>query len=272
MITLLFLSLMAYTAWWVHPVAFSLSGIEVKTFGLVMGISFMAVTSLLQSELTRAGLKVEAGEIATWAIIGGLLGSKLHFIYGSNFQDFSVSSLTAGMSFQGGGFLGAIAVMIFLKFRGERILPYADHCLSLFPFGYALGKIGCFLAGDGCYGPKTTLPWGMRFPNGLVPTYTPVHPTPLYEFALGIFFWFFLLSRRQQALKRPGDQSSAALIGMGINRLLAEPFRHHTNDNVFWIGLNQFQIFSLLLIIGGFAWRYFWVQKALREKVKKKDL
>merc|ERR1712232_156028 len=43
---------------------------------------------------------------------------------------------------------------------------------------------GCFLSGDGCYGPPadpSTVPWAMSFPNGQVPTYEPVHPTPIYE-------------------------------------------------------------------------------------------
>ena len=49
--------------------------------------------------------------------------------------------------------------------------------------GYAIGRIGCQLAGDGDYGTQSDLPWAMGYPNGIVPTApgVTVHPTPVYE-------------------------------------------------------------------------------------------
>ena len=46
---------------------------------------------------------------------------------------------------------------------------------------YAIGRIGCQLAGDGDYGKDWDGPWAMAYPNGTVPIDTPVHPTPIYE-------------------------------------------------------------------------------------------
>ena len=65
---------------------------------------------------------------------------------------------------------------------------------------YAVGRVGCFLVGDD-YGGPSTLPWAMKFPEGLPPstvaslqefgvrvpdgldpdTVLAVHPTQIYE-------------------------------------------------------------------------------------------
>jgi phosphatidylglycerol:prolipoprotein diacylglycerol transferase len=46
--------------------------------------------------------------------------------------------------------------------------------------GQAVGRLGCQLSGDGDYGVPTTMPWGMSYPNGVVPTTDVVHPTPIH--------------------------------------------------------------------------------------------
>jgi len=78
-----------------------------------------------------------------------------------------------------GGFLALAALA-----RREKIpiLEFLDSCAPAACVGYAIGRIGCLLSGDGDYGIPTSLPWGMSFPNGVVPTTDRVHPTPLYEF------------------------------------------------------------------------------------------
>ena len=57
----------------------------------------------------------------------------------------------------------------------------ADVAAPALAIGLAIGRIGCQLAGDGDYGVPTDLPWGMSYPNGVVPTTERVHPTPIYE-------------------------------------------------------------------------------------------
>ena len=47
--------------------------------------------------------------------------------------------------------------------------------------GYAIGRIGCQLSGDGDYGIPWDGPWAMAYPDGTVPTTEEVHPTPVYE-------------------------------------------------------------------------------------------
>ena len=100
--------------------------------------------------------------------------------------------------------------------RGE-LLALRHH---LFPVAaYALGRIGCFLVNDD-YGRPTTLPWGMKFPQGMPPstvanlrdqfgvalpadldptTVLAVHPTQLYEAGLMLAAFAVLWAWRDRA-------------------------------------------------------------------------
>ena len=51
-----------------------------------------------------------------------------------------------------------------------KILLMLDIASPAAAVGYGVGRIGCLISGDGDYGTPTSLPWGMSFPNGLVPT------------------------------------------------------------------------------------------------------
>ena len=68
-----------------------------------------------------------------------------------------------------------------------RLLDLAAAPLAL---GYAIGRIGCQLSGDGDYGRASDVPWAMSYPDGTVPTTEEVHPTPVYEtLAMGLVAW-----------------------------------------------------------------------------------
>ncbi len=65
--------------------------------------------------------------------------------------------------------------------------------------GYGVGRIGCLVSGDGDYGIPTSLPWGMSFPHGLVPTTQRVHPTPIYELLVALLIAGYLWRRGAQS-------------------------------------------------------------------------
>ena len=58
-----------------------------------------------------------------------------------------------------------------------------DMCATALALGYAIGRIGCQVSGDGDYGIRSSLPWAMGYPHGTVPTPpgVTVQPTPIYE-------------------------------------------------------------------------------------------
>jgi len=117
--------------------------------------------------------------------------------------------------------------------------------------GYGIGRIGCLISGDGDYGIPTSLPWGMSFPNGIVPTTDRVHPTPIYEFLAAILIFWFLwrLGARCIKVHAPyGIVFSAYLVITGIARYLVEIIR--INPRSFY-GMTNAQAASVVSIIAG---------------------
>jgi len=99
-----------------------------------------------------------------------------------------------------GGLLGAMAAAtIYLRAVRQPLPPFFDRVAVGVGLTFALVRTGCFLAGCD-YGLPTGLPWGVRFPRGslaaldhvrrgFVPRGArslPVHPTQLYEAAVGL--------------------------------------------------------------------------------------
>jgi len=123
--------------------------------------------------------------------------------------------------------------------------------------GYGIGRIGCFLSGDGDYGVPTSLPWGMSFPNGLVPTTERVHPTPLYELivACAIAWILWRIGAKQIAAGRKvfaGIVFACYLVLTGIARFLVEFIRINPRS---FLGITNAQAASLASIAaGGLLW------------------
>jgi phosphatidylglycerol:prolipoprotein diacylglycerol transferase len=126
----------------------------------------------------------------------------------------------------------------------------ADLMAPLLLLGQGMGRVGCFLSGDGCYGPPSDVPWAMAFPNGVVPTTTPVHPTPLYDTIALVVLFFVLWSIRKKALK-PGTFFGLFAVFMGIERFITEYWR--TDPKYIFGFLSEAQLISIILFISGLS-------------------
>jgi len=99
-----------------------------------------------------------------------------------------------------GGLLCAIgAAALYLRRARQPLAPFFDRVAVGAGLTFALVRTGCFLAGCD-YGLPTALPWGVRFPRGSLAALDhlhrgyvphgapslPVHPTQLYEAAVGL--------------------------------------------------------------------------------------
>ncbi len=83
--------------------------------------------------------------------------------------------------------------------------------------GYAVGRIGCQISGDGDYGIAWDGPWAMAYPDGAVPTDVAVHPAPIYEtLAMGLAAYAIW---RMRHVVRPGVMFGAYLVLAGTERL-----------------------------------------------------
>jgi phosphatidylglycerol---prolipoprotein diacylglyceryl transferase len=114
--------------------------------------------------------------------------------------------------------------------------------------GYGVGRIGCLTSGDGDYGIKTTLPWGVHMAkNALVPTADLVQPTPVYEFlfSLALCWLLWRLGRRSKPV---GWMTGVYLVLSGGARFLVEFVR--INPRIYW-GMSNAQVAAMGTVVAG---------------------
>ena len=158
-----------------------------------------------------------------------------------------MSSRGSGLVFFGGLIGGAVGVILWACWRG--FLGWTalfDSAAAPIAIGYAVGRIGCQVSGDGDYGQPSDLPWAMAYPHGTVPTTQEVHPTPVYEtFTMGLVTLLLWNLRDRLA---PGMVFGLYLFLGGLERFLVEFIRR--NDAVL-AGLTIPQLFSVAMMAGG---------------------
>ena len=125
--------------------------------------------------------------------LAGLAGARLYHLLESPSDFFAdpwpLLFSTMGFAWFGAVIGGFVALVLLARSYRMKVLLMLDVASPAAALGYGIGRIGCLISGDGDYGIPTSLPWGMSFPNGLVPTTQRVHPTPIYEFLGGAGDW-----------------------------------------------------------------------------------
>jgi hypothetical protein len=195
-----------------RPVLFHLGGIAVTSYGLSKALAGLVAGWLLARELRRVGRDPSlAYPLTVAALVAGFAGAKLNYLLENAGHLGSAGLGGTGFTWYGGMIGGAAAVLVIAHRHGIPTRLIAGISAAPLAFGYAIGRIGCLLAGDGTYGKPSDLPWAMSFPDGTVPTLQRVQPTPLYE-AIAAF--------RDRA--GPLAAAEAALTGAVVCRLRGE--------------------------------------------------
>ncbi len=230
-----------------------LLGVSIKTFGVVFALGFLACGLVIAHRLRELDKPVDwAYEIVFAALIGGVVGARVYFIL-QNYNEVKGDLIGhifsgSGLIWYGGAIGGAIAVLAWMYWRKMLSLVAIDMCVTVLALGYAIGRIGCQVSGDGDYGIPSKLPWAMGYPHGTVPTPpgVTVQPTPIYEtLAMGLVAW--LLWRLRDRV-RPGVVLGLYLMLSGLERLLIEFIRR--NKEVL-LGLTAAQLESVVAILLG---------------------
>ena len=231
-----------------------LGPLTLQSFGLMMGLGFVVAGWLASKRLKEIGRPADwAYEMVFAALVGGIVGARLWSIIENwdEAKDDLLGSVFSGsgLVFYGGLFGGAICVLAWAAWRGVLDGKTFDVAAPGLAAAYAIGRIGCQLAGDGDYGKAWDGPWAMAYPDGTVPTTEPVHPTPVYEtIVMGLVAWY--LWRKRDSM-RPGGLFALYLVLAGAERFLVEFLRR--NDPVA-AGLTLPQLVALAMMIGGGAW------------------
>jgi phosphatidylglycerol:prolipoprotein diacylglycerol transferase len=228
--------------------------ITLQTFGICFALAFVAAGAVLAKRLKELGKPPDwAYEAILFALVGGLVGSRVYYVienYDQVKHDFFGHLFSgSGLVWYGGAIGGAIAVLIWAYRRRMLNLSLLDICSVPLAVGYALGRIGCQLSGDGDYGTRWHGPWAMAYPDGTVPTHHTVQPTPIYEtLAMGLIAYGLWRLRDRF---RPGILFALYLILSGLERFLVEFIRRNSAAVA---GLTQPQVESVIAILVGLAW------------------
>ena len=245
------------------------------TFGLLLWLAAVIGTIVLHKNFVRNGVDADALNVVALVVVCGIFGAKAWH----ELQDVPTMVLAfqrmgapgwhhpldilseflywfrAGFAWFG-GLVAGVAMLMWQGrqskpdsltgwWAGVRMLDLASPAAAI---GYGIGRIGCLTSGDGDYGIKTTLPWGVHMAkNALVPTPDLVQPTPIYEFlfslALGWLLW------KLGSKTRPiGWLTGLYLALSGLGRFLVEFVR--INPKLYW-GMSNAQVAALATIFVG---------------------
>jgi phosphatidylglycerol---prolipoprotein diacylglyceryl transferase len=265
--------------------------LTIPTFGLMVALAMLAAYFVLRADLARRGLASKQSATAEMLIaipcLAGIAGAKLYHVLETPRELFA-DPMGQIFSRYGlawfGGLIGGFAAFVWVARRQKiPLLDAFDAGSPAAALGYGIGRIGCLLSGDGDYGVPTSLPWGMSFPNGLVPTTQRVHPTPIYEFTVACAIAWLLwrmgarqiaatnAPRKEAGLKAgatqsvaslgPGAVFAAYLVLTGAARFLVEFIRINPRS---FFGLTNAQAASIASMIAGLALWWWTARRAKR--------
>jgi phosphatidylglycerol:prolipoprotein diacylglycerol transferase len=254
------------------PVLFTIGGLTVTSFGVLMALAFITAGVIAAREFKRKGENPElAWDLAGYAALFGILGAKAYYLI--LHWDQTMANPRAAILSRSGlvWYGGLIAAALFVAWRLHRMkLPvwkFADAIAPSMAAGYAVGRLGCFFVGDD-YGRPTTLPWGVAFPQGAPPstadnlrafgvdvpasvpgdTVMTVHPTQLYETGMSLII-FFILWRMRERFPNHGTLFAVWVALAGVERFIVEIFR--AKDDRLLGAFSVAQLISILMVIGG---------------------
>ena len=219
-----------------------------------------------------------AANLLVVAGIFGILGAKI-FHNLENFDKFLADPIGelfsfSGLTFFGGLIVGGTAGALYLKknnISSFHTLDCASPCIAM---GYALGRVGCEVSGDGCWGIVNNNPcpswlpewaWSYKFPHNVINQGVPiedcggthchvladgVYPTSLYETLMMLIIFGILMIIRKK-INFPGMLFGIYLTLQGIERLLIESIRVNNKFDILGLEVTQAQIIATCLMISG---------------------
>lgn len=230
------------------------------SYGLMLGVGFVLCFLVSGADFRRRGVNIPIGVLGPCMAVCAMAGARLdyalvtqwHVLHQNPFA-LSWPGILAGGYTGFGGVLACIpCCWLQARIYGVPVLKVADVA-PVALIVVACGRMGCFLAGDGDYGIPTSLPWGVSFPHGVVPTPLRVHPTCLYELigALIVFaiLWPMGSPERYKTLPH-GTLAAGTFLGMGFIRF---PIEFLSRNPRIYAHLTEAQWASIGFILGAGA-------------------
>ncbi|MDU4934697.1 MAG: prolipoprotein diacylglyceryl transferase [Peptostreptococcaceae bacterium] len=246
-------------------VAFTIFGIDVMWYGILMATGMILGTYLALKEAERVGISEDdVLNLAIFAIPAGVLGARLYYVifnwgYYSQNPSQILNFRGGGMAIHGALIGGILAGLIYTKIKKINFFKMADIALIGMPLAQAIGRWGNYINGEAHGGP-TNLPWGIMVDG------VKVHPTFLYEsiwdFGIFIFLWMFRKKKKYE-----GQVAVYYIILYSLGRFFIEGLR---TDSLMIGPLRMAQVISLVGVVGGIIAHIYLLKKNNNKKEESK--
>lgn len=225
-------------------VAFSIFGLEIRWYGLLIASAVLIGTILALKEAKRKGVKEETLiDMLLFAVPAAIIGARAYYVifmwdYYSQNPSQILNIRGGGLAIHGVIIAGALVAIIFAKVRKESFWTLADIVAPSLILGQAIGRWGNF-ANQEAHGGPTDLPWGIIVDG------VKVHPTFLYESMWNLLVFGFLLWYRRKKATVEGEIFVLYLMLYSVGRFFIEGLR---TDSLMLGPFRVAQIISLAII------------------------
>lgn len=237
------------------PIAISLGPVQVRWYGLMYLLGFLAAWWLARRRAARPSstwTPAEVDDLIFFCAVGVILGGRLGWmlIYGTErilTDPFGILRIwEGGMSFHGGLVGVLVALSLFAKRRNRAVADVFDFTAPLPAIGFGAGRIGNFINGE-LWGKPTDVPWAVIV-DGVA-----LHPSQLYEallegLVLFVILWWFTARPRPRLAP-----SGLFLVCYGVFRFAVEFVRVPDENRGYlfldWVTMGQ--VLSLPMILAG---------------------
>lgn len=235
------------------PVAFTLFGLEVRWYGIIISIAIIIGAILAFKEARRIGFDEEdLIDALLFAIPLSVLGARLYYVaftwdYYSQHPKQILHFRGGGMAIHGAIIAAVITVIVFSRKRKLDFWQITDICAPSLILGQAIGRWGNYINQE-AYGTPTNLPWGIVIDG------VKVHPTFLYESLWDFGVFLFLLWYRKNKSKVSGETFLIYLVLYSLGRFFIEGLR---TDSLMLGPIRIAQLISICSIVAGILIIYY---------------
>lgn len=229
------------------PVAFSIFGIDIMWYGILISMGVLIGILIALKECKRIGFKEDnLLDFLLYAIPAAIIGARIYYIifswdyYSQNLNQI-INIRNGGLAIHGALIAGVVVSIIFCKVRKIYVWQILDIVIPSVALGQAIGRWGNFINQE-AYGGPTDLPWGIIVDG------VKVHPTFLYESIIDFLLFVFLVWYRKNNRKNEGEVFSLYLIIYSLGRFFVEGLR---TDSLMFLNMRVAQLISVGLALIG---------------------
>ncbi|AOV06894.1 prolipoprotein diacylglyceryl transferase [Sporosarcina ureilytica] len=240
----------------IDPVAFSLFGLEIRWYGIIIATGIVLAFLVVQREMVKRGMHPDfLTDLLLWAVPLSIVSARIYYVIFTwdNYKDHPIDAIKVwegGIAIHGALIGAFITTYVFTKLRGISFWKTVDIAAPGLLIGQIIGRWGNFMNQEAHGGPvsdhfleTTIIPdWIM---NQMTINGVTYHPTFLYESLWNLVGLVIILLLRRVALKR-GELFLFYLTWYSIGRYFIEGMR---TDSLYGGVLRAAQVVSIVTIV-----------------------